>query len=97
MEIYNMLQTSSYVRGKWDHQKFNAVAFAAMLMKSSGLLHGAVRGPFSMFKDILGIFWSWKRLFSKHAGAEQKRHHAYKKRVYKMLTNFLPGFRNSFQ
>ena len=96
MKICNMLQTSSYVCGKWDHQKFNAIVFAAILMKSSGLLHEAVRGLFSMFKHILSIFWSWKKLFSKHTGAEQKRHHAYKKRVYKMLTNFLPGFRNIF-
>ena len=56
--------------------------FASVFMKSSRLLHEAVRGPFSICKHILSIFRGWKRLFSKHIEAEEKINHADKKRVY---------------
>ena len=54
-------------------------------MKSSGFLHEAVKGPFSICKHIFSIFyifWGRKRLYSKHTEAEQKIHHAYTKRMY---------------
>ena len=60
-------------------KNLHTATFASMLMKSSGLLQEAARGPFSIWKRILSIFWSWKRLFSKHIEAEQEIHHAYKK------------------
>ena len=53
-------------------KNLHAATFASMLMKSSGLLHEAVRHPFSICKHIFGIFSGWKRLFSKHTEAEQK-------------------------
>ena len=56
-----------------------AATYATMLMKSSSLLHEAVRCPFSVCKHILSIFWGWKRLFSKYTEAEHKIHHSYKK------------------
>ena len=59
-----------------------AATYATMLMKSSGLLHEAVRCPFSVCKHILSIFWGWIRLFSKHTEAEHKIHHSYKKKLY---------------
>ena len=67
--------TSSYVFGKsayWKSPCWN--------MKSSGVMHEAVRGPISICKHILSIFWGWKRLFSKHTETEQKTHHAYIKK-----------------
>ena len=63
-------------------KNLHAATFASMLMKSSGLLHEAVRDPFSICKHILSIFWGWKRLFSKHTEAEHKIHHSYNKIVF---------------
>ena len=51
------------------------------------MLHEAVRSLFSICKHILRTFWSWKRPFSKHTEAEQKIHHAYKKRVYVQIVS----------
>ena len=52
--------------------------FVFMLIKSRALLHEAVRGPSSVCKHILSIFWGWKRPFANHTEVEEKTHHACK-------------------
>ena len=44
-------------------KNLHAATFASMLTKSSGLLYEAERGPFFICKNILSIFWGWKRFF----------------------------------
>ena len=58
-----------------------------LLVKSSGLLQQAVKGPFSTCKQIFSIFRGWKRLSSKQTEAEEKIHHAYKKWVYAQIVS----------
>ena len=70
-------------------KSLHVATFVSMPMKSSGLLHEVVRGPFSICKHILSLFWGWQRLFSKHAEAEQKIHHAYKKESVNWNFRFL--------
>ena len=60
-------------------KNLHAATFASMLAKSSGLLYEAERGPFSICKNILSIFWGWKRFSFKYAEAKQKINHTCKK------------------
>ena len=85
VKIYNMLQTRHMFLASELIKNLHAATFASMLMKSSGLLHEAVKGPFSVCKHILSIFWDWKRLFSKHTDPEQKIHQLKKKSLYPTL------------
>ena len=77
-------------------KNLHTATFASMLMKSSGLLQETARGPFSICKRILSIFWGWKRLFSKNIEAEQEIHHAYKKECIYNTVLVHTTFKNSY-
>ena len=58
-----MLQTSHMFLASALIKNLHAVTFASMLMKSSGLLHEAVRVPFSICKLSLAYFETGKGFF----------------------------------